>query len=108
RLAGGSKPATLTIPAPGGGAGYSQLAFVNPIHCPSPSQPHSRTAIIGHVVLLTRAEAIAPLLVAGAGATASGQTVLLTFRLNQPVFVSPLRHWHNRATMPTTPPASPG
>ena len=107
-LAGGSKPATLTIPALRGGVGYSRLAFVAPIHCLLPSQPHGRTAIIGHVVLLTRAEAIASLLMADAGATATGETVLLTLQLNRPVFVSPLRHWRNPTTMPVSPLASPG
>lgn len=108
KLAAGLQPTTLTLPAPGGGAGYSQLAFVSPMQCLSQSQPHGTTASVAHVVLLTRAEAIAALLMADTGATASGETVLLALRLDQPVFVSPLRHWHNRTTMPTPPLASPG
>lgn len=77
KLAAGLQPTTLTLPAPGGGAGYSQLAFVSPIQCLSQSQPHGTTASVAHVVLLTRAEAIAALLMADTGATASGETVLL-------------------------------
>lgn len=109
KLTGSSQPGSLTIPKPGGGAGYSQLAFVNPILYLRQSGPkEERTAVVGHVVLLTRAEAIASLLVADAGATVTGETVLLTLHLNQPVFVSPLRHWHNRTAAPTPPLASPG
>lgn len=104
-LARESRPRTVIIPALPGRASYSQLAFAAPIHYP---QPNNRAALIGHVVLLTRAEAIASTLLADTGATVTGETVLLALQANQPVFISPLRHWNNRTGPPAPPLASPG
>jgi PAS domain S-box-containing protein len=97
----------LTIPPPEGRAGYSKLAFIHPIRpLKGPAAHSEKPTVIGYVVLLTRPEAVTALMSADAGATATGETVLVVQEAGKPVFISPLRHWGQGQPVPVPPPGS--
>ncbi len=98
---GGSRRKILTIPAPEGRAGYSQLAFIHPIRDREvPPAEDVKKRVIGYVVLLTRPAAVATVMSADTGATATGETVLVVLEDGKAVFISRLRHWSERNPAP--------
>jgi PAS domain S-box-containing protein len=98
----------LTIPAPNLHAGFSQVAFMDAIRdLETPTGTQKKAEVVGYVVLLTRAEAVSALLSLDAGATATGETLLVTPESGKPVFISPLRYWRQSQRAPLPSPQSP-
>jgi len=100
------QPVRITIPLSGGRSGYCQVAFVIPV------LQHRQTggrnsSVIGHLVLLTRPEDIASLLVVDKSATTTGETILLAMPANKPVYISPL-HYSTAKQLPQPPQGTPG
>lgn len=91
---GASVRMILTIPAAQNQAGYSQVAFISPIRKGERTNSTAEAArTIGYIVLLTRFDEISKLLLSDAGATETGETVLVVLQAGKPAFISPLRHW---------------
>jgi PAS domain S-box-containing protein len=98
----------MAIPEPGGRAGYSRVAFGSPILHRNRSAARGEAAKpIGYVVLVTRRRAVAGLLWTDTGATATGETLLVTLQAGQPIFISPLRNWKGKGTLTAPAPGSP-
>jgi PAS domain S-box-containing protein len=102
----------LTIFETGKDPGFPPLAVIAPIWASNRTgAPNSaRGAIAGAVILITQRDVLRPLFLTDVTTTASGETLFVSWREREPVFVSPFRNRpQETATLPKSlKPGKPG
>ncbi len=88
------KVGILTLLEPEKDAGFPPLAVVAPIRGPSGvgNPPSDSGAIYGAVILVTQRDALKPLFLTDVATTASGETLFVSRRGDEAIFVSPFRN----------------